>query len=472
MEILNKLGTFKGKKVALIGAGVSNMPLIPFIVSLGGEVTLREKKTACELGDRAREIESAGARLICGETYLDELCEDVIIRSPGIRPDIPEFEKATERGALVTCEMELFAENAPCPVYAVTGSDGKSTTTTILSKLLMPRGKAYLGGNIGEPLFHKVLDMNETDAAAVELSSFQLMSMNAHFAAAVITNVTPNHLNWHTGMDEYIEAKRNILRNADRAVLNYDNEVTRNIGLSLIEDGSTPVTFFSLSPLPKDVTDASERVFFLEGGTVKYTENGETHELMKSSDIVLPGLHNIANYMAASAAAWGLTSVSRIREIASSFGGVKHRLQLVAEKNGVRFYNSSIDSSPTRTAAAVSALRDSTPERKVIIICGGYDKNIPFEPLAETLLTSENIKAAVLTGATRDKIMEALKASDNYTDKLEVQVVPVFDDAVKCAADLAGEGDTVLLSPACASFDAFPNFEVRGERFAAVVSEL
>ena len=464
--------SFEGKKVALIGAGVSNMPLIPFIVSLGGEVTLREKKTISELGDRAREITSAGAQLICGEAYLDGLYEDVIIRSPGIRPDIPEFVKATERGALVTCEMELFAEYAPCPVYAVTGSDGKSTTTTILSKLLTPETDTYLGGNIGEPLFHKVLDMKETDAAAVELSSFQLMSMNAHFSAAVITNVTPNHLNWHTGMDEYIEAKRNILRNSDRAVLNYDNEVTRKIGEALISDRATPVTYFSLSPLPEDVTKSAERVFFLEDGTIKYTENGETQKLMKSSDIVLPGLHNIANYMAASAAAWGLTSKERIINVATTFGGVKHRLQLVSEKNGVRFYNSSIDSSPTRTAAAVSALRDSTPERKVIIICGGYDKNIPFEPLAETLLTSDNIKAAVLTGATRDKIMDALKASNNYTDKLNVQIVPDFDDAVRCAAELAVEGDTVLLSPACASFDAFPNFEVRGEKFAAVVAEL
>lgn len=472
MKNETKLPSFKDKKVALIGAGVSNMPLIPFIVSLGGEVTLREKKTAEELGNRACEIESAGARLVCGEGYLENITEDVIIRSPGIRPDIPEFATAAKRGALVTCEMELFAEYAPCPVYAVTGSDGKSTTTTILSKLLLPDGDAYLGGNIGEPLFHRVPGMKKTDAAAVELSSFQLMNMNAHFKAAVITNVTPNHLNWHTGMDEYINSKRNILRNAERAVLNYDNDVTREIGASLINEGKLPVTWFSLSPLPGDAVKSAERVFFLEDGSVKCTENGHTFELLKSSEIVLPGLHNIANYMAAAGAAWGLTSKERIAQTAASFGGVKHRLQLVAEKNGVRFYNSSIDSSPTRTAAAVAALRDSTPDRKVVIICGGYDKNIPFAPLAETLLTSDNIKAAVLTGATRDKITDALKASPNYSESFNVQTVPDFDGAVRRAAELAESGDTVLLSPACASFDAFPNFEVRGERFAAVVAEL
>ena len=465
---------FRGKRVALIGAGVSNMPLISFVKSLGGEVTLREKKSEEELGARADEIRSLGASLITGDGYLDELTEDVIIRSPGIRPDIPEFAKASEGGSLITCEMELFSEYAPCPVFAVTGSDGKSTTTTILSKLLLPDdGDAYLGGNIGEPLFHRVLGMKESDLAAVELSSFQLMSMNAHFAASVITNVTPNHLNWHTGMDEYIEAKKNILKNTGRAVLNYDNDVTRGIGEALVSEGDTPVTWFSLSPLPEAVMASAERSFYLDGDEVKVYEKGDTFVLMNTKSIVLPGLHNVANYMAAAGAAYGYTTAERIREIAESFGGVRHRLQFIDEKGGVRFYNSSIDSSPTRTAAAVSALRDSTPERDVVIICGGYDKNIPFEPLAETLLTSDNIKAAVLTGATREKILDAIKASSNYSEEnLKIEVVPEFDEAVKCAAALAKDGDTVLLSPACASFDAFPNFEVRGERFAQIVKEL
>ena len=472
MDTKTKTLSFEGKRVALIGAGVSNMPLIPFIVSLGGEVTLREKKSREELGDRALAIEEAGARLICGEEYLDGLYEDVIIRSPGIRPDIPELAAASSRGALITCEMELFAENAPCPVFAVTGSDGKSTTTTILSKLLLPDGTAYLGGNIGEPLFHRVLDMTASDAAAVELSSFQLMMMDAAFAATVITNVTPNHLNWHTGMDEYIEAKRNILKNTRRAVLNFDNDVTRAIGEELIAEGKTPVTWFSLSRIPEDAVKCAERVFFLEDGAVRYVENGEEKVLLNASDIVLPGLHNVANYMAAAGAAFDYTTLERIVEVATTFGGVKHRLQFIHERDGVRFYNSSIDSSPTRTAAAVSALRDSTPERKVVIICGGYDKNIPFEPLAETLLTSDNIKAAVLTGATRDKIMDAIRASGRTRDGLEIKIEADFDSAVRLAADLAEDGDSVLLSPACASFDAFPNFEVRGERFAAVVKEL
>ncbi|MBR6807236.1 MAG: UDP-N-acetylmuramoyl-L-alanine--D-glutamate ligase [Clostridia bacterium] len=461
-----------GKRVALIGAGVSNMPLIGFIKAAGGKVTLREKKTAEELGERAEEIVALGAELICGDGYLDGLNEDVIIRSPGIRPDIPEFAAAVDGGSRLVCEMELFAANAPCPVYAVTGSDGKSTTTTILSKLLTCEGEVYLGGNIGEPLYQKTLSMTENDLAAVELSSFQLMTMNGKFRSVVITNVTPNHLNWHTDMDEYIEAKKNILRLAEAAVLNFDNDVTRKIGEELISDGKIPVTWFSLNEMKQNF--GAVRVFYLDSdGNVRVREaEGCESILMNRRDILLPGKHNVANYMAAAGAAWNSTTPERIREIASSFGGVRHRLQFIAEKQGKRYYNSSIDSSPTRTAAAISALSESAPERDIVIICGGYDKNIPFEPLAEAILSCKNIKAAVLTGATRDKILSAIESSPLYQQRdVTVMLEADFTEAVKTASHLAANGQTVLLSPACASFDAFPNFEVRGERFAAIVRE-
>ncbi len=462
----------KGQRVALIGAGVSNMPLIGFIKAAGGEVTLREKKTAEELGARAEEIVSLGARLICGENYLDGLNEDVIIRSPGIRPDIPEFAAAVENGSRLVCEMELFAANSPCPVYAVTGSDGKSTTTTILSKLLTCKGNVYLGGNIGEPLYQKTLDMTADDTAAVELSSFQLMAMDAKFESVIITNVTPNHLNWHTGMDEYIEAKKNILRRAGSAVLNYDNDVTRKIGEELISEGVIPVTWFSLNKMKQNY--GAVRVFYLDSdGNVRVREAcGCESILMNRRDILLPGKHNVANYMAAAGAAWYATTPEKIREVAASFGGVRHRLQFISEKQGVRYYNSSIDSSPTRTAAAISALSESAPERKIVIICGGYDKNIPFAPLAEAILSCPNIKAAVLTGATRDKILDSIESSPLYhTSSVKITVESDFTCAVKAASHLASDGETVLLSPACASFDAFPNFEVRGEKFASIVRE-
>ncbi len=461
---------FSGAAVALIGAGVSNIPLVPFIISLGGVVTVRERKTESELGARADEIRDAGARLITGEDYLKDLCEDVIIRSPGIRPDIPEFCEARARGSLITSEMELFLENAPCPVYAVTGSDGKSTTTTILSMLLAPEGKSYLGGNIGEPLLHKISIMTKSDAAAVELSSFQLMEADSTVKAAVITNVTPNHLNWHAGMEEYIAAKKNILRKAERATLNLDNAETRAMAEELISEGKK-VSLFSLSPFSYM---GEERAFFRSdnGKNVIVRDKDGERELLKISDVRLPGLHNIANYMAASGAAWDLTSPERIRRVASSFGGVKHRLQLVAEKNGIRCYNSSIDSSPTRTAAALSALSDTSPERKIVIICGGYDKNIPFEPLAEAVYSCACVKTVVLTGATEPKIREALNSCPQRAERNDIKIIsePDFDLAVSTALSEAQSGDSVLLSPACASFDAFPNFEVRGDRFTDLVT--
>lgn len=475
MEKLKTLSPdVKGKKVALIGAGVSNMPLISFLRAHGATVTLREKKTREELGERADEIVALGAELICGEDYLKDLDEELIIRSPGIRPDVPEFAEAVKKGSRLACEMELFLENSPCPVYAVTGSDGKSTTTTILSKLLICKGEAYLGGNIGEPLFQKVDYMTERDAAAVELSSFQLMNMDARVEAAVITNVTPNHLNWHTGMDEYIAAKRRILKNAGRAVLNFDNDVTRVIGEELISEGVTPVVWFSLSEMKQNF--GAERVFFLRDNADVVTRSADGCEcvLLSRRDIVLPGLHNVANYMAAAAAAWDATTPEKLREVASAFAGVKHRLQFIREADGVRYYNSSIDSSPTRTGAAISALSESTPDRPITIICGGYDKNIPFEPLADAILACPLIKNVVLTGATRDAINACLDSvlAKVTCDAPSVYVIPDFDGAVRLAAELSEEGSNVLLSPACASFDAFPNFEVRGERFAAIVSSL
>ncbi len=464
----------RGKKIALIGAGVSNMPLIGFIRDHGGEVTLREKKSEAELGPRADEIRDLGARLICGDDYLHGMDEDIIIRSPGIRPDIPEFTQAVEKGALLACEMEMFAANTPCPVFAVTGSDGKSTTTTILSKLLIPKGISYLGGNIGEPLFQNVDTITADDMAAVELSSFQLMTMDAPFAATVITNITPNHLNWHTGMDEYIEAKCRILRHADKAVLNFDCDITREIGEKLIMGGDVPVTWFSLSEMKQNC--GAERVLFLrENGDVIVREAcGCESILVNRRDVVLPGRHNIANYMAAAGAAWNVTTPERIREVTSTFAGVRHRLQFITEKRGVRYYNSSIDSSPTRTAAAISALSETAPERGIVIICGGYDKNIPFEPLAEALLSCPIIKKIVLTGATREKILSSLKSSPLYKeeDADRILIFPDFDEAVITASRAAEDGDSVLLSPACASFDAFPNFEVRGERFAEIANSL
>ena len=470
-ELLSNIG---GMTVTLLGAGVSNTPLVRFLCERGAKVTVRDKKP--DLGERAEAFQDAGASLILGDAYLDNIDEDVIFRSPGFRPDTPEIAEAVGRGAILTSEIKLFLECCPCPVYAITGSDGKSTTTTVTSLILAKAFEgtdrtAFLGGNIGEPLLHRIDQIRPDDAVAVELSSFQLMDVDAPVEAAVITNVTPNHLNWHTGMDEYIEAKSRILRRARRAVLNYGNDVTRKLG----EELPIPVTFFSREAIPVDTLAAKDGAVFIEGGAiVRYgaaNSEGvrERTEIMALGDIVLPGLHNAENYMAAAAAAWDAIAPADVREVASTFGGVRHRLQLVAEKGGVKFYNSSIDSSPTRTAAALDALAD----RSLVVICGGYDKKIPYEPLAEAIYAHPGVRAVVTNGQTGPKIAELLRAHPKFADgALTLVEEPKFDDAVRRAAEIAREGDCVLLSPASASFDQFENFEKRGERFAEVVAAL
>ena len=466
---------FAGKTVALIGAGVSNLPLVPFFVSRGAAVTVRDSKSEDAMGGKADEIKGYGARLIAGDGYLDGLCEDIIVRSPGIRPDISEFSAAVANGSLLTSEMELFLSHTKCKVWAVTGSDGKSTTTTVLSKLLEGgAGRTYLGGNIGSPLCHLYPEMTEDDRAAVELSSFQLMTIDAPFEAAIVTNVTPNHLNWHTGMEEYIAAKERILRRAKRAVLNAGNDVTRDMGKKC----ACPVTWFSRDTIDSAILRDGDSAIYLDGGViVKRERGGNPIPVLALSDILLPGLHNAENYMAAIAAAGDRADTEKIKDVASTFPGVEHRLEFVREKDGVRFYNGSIDSSPTRMDAALSALCGSAPERPITVILGGYDKKIPFGPLADAVLGRDLVVRAVLNGATADAIDEALRTHPLYEKRIAdgsfgVLRRPSFEDAVLAAAREAKPGETVILSPACASFDQFENFEERGKRFKEIVKEL
>lgn len=471
---MNIVENIKGKRVALLGAGISNMPLAAFLTERGAILTVRDQKTETELGERAELLRNLGAELILGDDYLNDFTEDVIFRSPGIRPDIPSLAEAVSAGKILTSEMEAFLSIHPCPTYAVTGSDGKSTTTTLISLMLrraLGDERVFLGGNIGEPLLHRYPLMKPDSAVAVELSSFQLMTIDAPLESAVITNITPNHLNWHTGMEEYIEAKKRILRHTKRAVLNYDNDVTRNIGLELKD---TPVTWFSKKPVPHAVMKEGNSAVYLENGGMWYlvSPNAEPRHLVDVRNIMLPGMHNVENYMAASASVIDVVTPEQIRAVAVTFGGVRHRLEFVREKDGVKFYNGSIDSSPTRTAAALSALG----ERPIVVICGGYDKKIPFELLAEAVLSRKNVHTLVLTGATAEKIADAVKQSPLYENRVaegfRMLHEPRFDEAVRLAANTAKPGDTVLLSPACASFDAFPNFEVRGDHFKDLVHAL
>lgn len=471
MNLLDWMQYIRGKRCAVVGIGVSNRPLIGFLLMRGAIVVARDKKTRDEIGEYADEIEKQGAILKLGENYLDDLDEEIIFRSPGLRPDIPAFAAAVERGAVLTSEMELFFELTPATVIGITGSDGKTTSTTLTGLILSQEYKddektrIFVGGNIGTPLLPMVADMTERDFAVVELSSFQLQGATHSPQVSVITNVTPNHLNWHTGMEEYTHAKTNVFRHAPcrRVVLNAENPITAELG----KDVEMPITYFS--SLKESYTEFSLKegdsaVYVRDGKIYLWHENTE-REIMQAAQLLLRGQHNLENLMAAISLTFEYASAESVREVATTFTGVKHRMEPVRVSGGVTYYDSSIDSTPVRTAAVLSAM-----PIKPIVICGGYDKRVPFEPLADAIC--EYAKAVVLTGATAGKILTALSQKAEVQEgRMPIYLQSDFTEAVKLACTVAQPGDAVLLSPACASFDAFKNFEERGMAFRAIIEQ-
>ena len=471
MNLLDWMQYIRGKRCAVVGLGVSNRPLIGFLLMRGAIVCARDRKSREEIGEYADEIEKQGATLKLGEEYLEDLTEEIIFRSPGMRPDIPAFKEAVERGAVLTSEMELFFELTPATVIGITGSDGKTTSTTLTGLILSQEYKddektrIFVGGNIGTPLLPMVADMTERDFAVVELSSFQLQDIKHSPHVTAVTNVTPNHLNWHTGMDEYTEAKANGFRYSPcrRAVLNAENRITAELAKS----ADVPVTYFSskkesYTEFPLKGGDSA--VYVRDGKIYLWYENTE-REIMQAAQLLLRGRHNLENLMTAIALTFEYASPESVREVATTFTGVKHRMEPVRVSNGVTYYDSSIDSTPVRTAAVLSAM-----PAKPIVICGGSDKGTPYEPLADAIC--EYAKAAVITGATAGKILTALSQKNEVQEgKIPVYLQPDFGEAVKLACTTAQEGDIVLLSPACASFDAFKNYKERGMAFRAIIEQ-
>ena len=440
--------SLKDKKVAVLGLGVSNRPLVRLLLQFGCDVTGCDRTPREKLDAEVLELERLGCNLRIGDGYLDGVEADIVFRTPGMHPANPAIEALRNRGAEITSEMEIFFEVCPCSILAVTGSDGKTTTTTLISEMLKAEGKTvWLGGNIGTPLLSHVPEMRDTDFAVVELSSFQLMGMRRSPHVAVITNLSPNHLDVHKDMEEYVEAKKNIYRfqkEADILVVNADNALT-----SICE------------------TVGINRSFSRLGTGNVCLKNGiicrDGVEVLNVKDILLPGVHNIENYMAAIAAVQGLVSDETVRKVASSFGGVEHRIELVRIKDGVRFYNDSIASSPSRTIAGLRSF-----DQKVILIAGGYDKNIPYDVLGPEICA--HVKILVLGGATGPKIREAVENCAGEKPRI-VECVD-FAAAVRAAADAAQSGDVVLMSPASAAFDQFKNFMVRGAFFKKMILEL
>lgn len=448
--------SIQGKTVTFCGIGRSHMPLIRLFQEKGALVSARDKRSLEELGDNGKALQEWGVQLILGENYLEDLREDIIFRTPGMKYHLPQLEAARKRGAAVTSEMEVFFQLCPCKIYAVTGSDGKTTTTSIIAELLKAQGKTvHLGGNIGKPLLPEIESIQPEDCAVVELSSFQLISMRESPDVAVVTNLSPNHLDVHKDMQEYIDAKKNILLHQgafSRTVLNAGNEITASFAPQVRGDCWM---FRRGAPV--------ERGVWCDGETI-YVHG---QPLLPISHIRIPGWHNVENYMAAIAAVWGDVEPQTIRRVAETFAGVEHRAEFVRELRGVKYYNDSIATSPTRV---ISGMLSLFPQ-KILLIAGGYDKHIPFEPLGPAVC--EKVKTLILLGDTAQKIQDAVQAAPQYQEGCpEILRVDNMEQAVAAAAAHAQPGDIVSLSPACAAFDLYPNFEVRGRHYKDIVNGL
>lgn len=451
----------KNKKVALIGTGVSHIDLIGLLLKKNIDVTVCDKKSRAEMGELADKLEKGGAKLSLGENYLDAIYKsDVVFRTPGMYFLSPELQKARDMGIVVTSEMEVFFDLCPCKIYGITGTDGKTTTTTIITEMLERSGKkVHKGGNIGRALLPIIEEISPDDIAVVELSSFQLISMRKSPDTAIITNIYPDHLNVHKSMEEYIGAKKNLIlhQNAfSKTVLNLDNERTN----ALSDEVRGSLLKFSRLSKP-------QRGSFLdENGWLCFTDGEKTEKLVHKDSIKIPGLHNVENYLAAIAAVHGDVSVEAIRETAENFGGVEHRIEFVRELDGVKYYNDSIATSPVSVIAGLNAF-----SQKLIVIAGGSDKKLDYTTMSEAI--NNKVKALILLGATADKIEAAVKGYSGYDENnCRIYRVETMEEAVAKAREIAKNGDIVTLSPASASFDHYKNFEERGKHYKGIVNAL
>lgn len=452
-----------GRKVAVIGLGVSNLPLIDYLYELKAQVTVFDRTEVKDLDRKiVRKITNYGMGMSFGENYLEDLVGfDLIFRSPSCLPTNPYLMAEAQRGAIITTEIEMVIELSPCKIIGVTGSDGKTTTTTLISEILKAKEyHVFLGGNIGTPLFTKIGEMTPEDIVVLELSSFQLMDMKISPDVAVITNITPNHLDKHESMEEYIEAKKNIFKYQDEnglLVLNYDNEITRDFE----KEAPGKVMFFSSkSKLPNG--------YIVDDGKIKYCENGLRSHILDTKEMKLRGVHNFENAAAALIATRDSVDNQTACETILKFKGVEHRLELVVQtKDRIKWYNDSVSSSPTRTIAGLNAFN----LRNIILIAGGYDKNLDYTPLAKPIV--ENCKELILLGQTSSKIEKAVKLELKKQDKkMKIHKCTDLRETVELAKSIAVQGDIVLFSPASASFDMFKNFAERGKMFKKYVKEI
>ena len=456
----------KNKRVAVIGFGVSNIPLVSYLLTLQADITVFDKRTLDNIDkEKFEEYTLAGVNFSLGDEYLKKLVGfDYIFRSPSMRPDVPEVVEEVNNGSVLTSEIEMLLYLCPSKVIGITGSDGKTTTTTLIYKFLREEGyNCVLGGNIGIPLFSRIDEMTPDDIIVLELSSFQLLDFKKSPHISVITNISPNHLDIHKDYEEYIDAKKNIFRRqtaSDLLVINYDNEITK----SFESEARGRVRFFSVEH------ELQNGVFYDKNdGNIYISENGDRRVVVNEKEIKLLGLHNIANCCTAIAATKELISINSIRNVLLFFNGVEHRNELVRVVNGVAWRNDSIGSSPSRTIAGLKCFED-----KVILIAGGYDKHLDYTELGDYI--TDHVKVLILLGQTKDKIkkatIESMRVKGMTSNDLVIYECESLEEVVNVAYQNSHEGDTVFFSPASASFDMFKNFEERGNMFKDLVNKL
>ncbi len=449
----------KNRKTAIIGLGVSNIPLLDYLYKLGAKITVFDNRTIDEIDKNILDkITDRNIEFSFGKNNLSKLVGyEIIFRSPTCRPDTNELVKESERGAIITSEIEMLMELCPGTTIGITGSDGKTTTTSLIYEIIKKQGyNCYLGGNIGIPLFNKIDEMKPEDIVILELSSFQLMGISVSPRIAVITNISPNHLDVHKSYEEYIEAKKNIFKNQDEngvVILNYDNQITRQCE----KEVKGKVVFFSKEQKLSDGV-------VLDNEVIKVCQNKLRRHLLNTKDLMLKGQHNYENACAAVAATLSLVDAEQQIEAIQNFRGVKHRLEFVKEIDGVKWYNDSIGTSPTRTIAGLNSF-----EEKIVLIAGGYDKHLDYTPIAKPIL--EKVSTLILMGQTASKIKNAVQEK-MLDEGIEIYECDTLKEAVDVAKKTAQKGEIVLFSPASASFDMYKNFEERGDKFKSIVNSL
>lgn len=461
-EKLEEFNTYiKYRKVAIIGLGVSNLPLLEDMYQKKAKVTVFDERNIEAIPKKIMDqITAYGFAFHLGKNCLENLKGfDVIFRSPSCLPTRTELQLEENRGAIVTTEIEMLMKMCPCQIIGVTGSDGKTTTTSLIYSILQKSGyRTFLGGNIGKPLFTKLPEITPEDIVVLELSSFQLMGMEISPDIAVITNMTPNHLNIHKDYEEYIEAKKNIFRYQNEnnlLVLNYDNEITKNCA----KEANSKVVFFSRK-------EKLENGFIVDGRVIKECEDRIRKHIFNGEDAILRGNHNLENIATAIATTSTLVSIEDAIEAIKEFKPVEHRIELVKEMNQVKWYNDSASSSPTRTLSGINAF-----EEDIVLIAGGYDKHLDYEPLAIPIVNQ--VKGLLLIGQTAGKIFDVVKQElENQNKNLDIYMCETLEEAVILAKKMAKPGNVVLFSPASASFDMFHDFADRGNQFKKLVNNL